>query len=495
MKSKPGFWRWRNIIRLTLGVPLLVFCVWGAWAVHWAYTAKPVYSVAYDAKLQALSTSLQAEYPLEGNGWDELKEIIQLSRDIWWSYVGTFLEPNTPHQSLPKPKDWPERWWPPEAQEILTDGIPDSAMTHARAILKRQAQAGVFDRLAALNHRYFLRPKPDGLLLNSQNSELGNYRRLARLSTARQRLAHMEGDSNVLADAFRDTLMVARAAGRQCLLLDRLTAIGIQNLAFEELRLELIERPMPEPVLLRLLDTVERVDDEPGLMFTFEGERLAWLEIIQLTHTDDGQGDGRVIVVLSGAVKDTWADPRGSTSPIFNVFGLFLPKRSETTRVLHQFFDLVSTCALAAPTSKTQSISQVEAWVKTLPNDQTFPRIFLDSTLRAIHSHHVDILERGATRLMLAIEIHRARTGSSPAALADLVPGILPALPVDPWNPDGFVYRPDASKPWGYMLYSKGADGVDDRAPYDEDTNMNALKPEGAGTDFHFVYPRYRVGN
>jgi len=64
------------------------------------------------------------------------------------------------------------------------------------------------------------------------------------------------------------------------------------------------------------------------------------------------------------------------------------------------------------------------------------------------------------TLLVAALELYRARTQEYPASLADLVPGILKALPPDPWSSEPFRYaRITATE---YKLYSVGADKEDD---------------------------------
>ncbi len=75
-------------------------------------------------------------------------------------------------------------------------------------------------------------------------------------------------------------------------------------------------------------------------------------------------------------------------------------------------------------------------------------------------------MERRGIRLLLAIEKYRAATGKVPEALAELVPGQLAKLPVDPWSGKPFVYRrvDPAQDQLGreFLLYSVGADRVDD---------------------------------
>ncbi len=49
--------------------------------------------------------------------------------------------------------------------------------------------------------------------------------------------------------------------------------------------------------------------------------------------------------------------------------------------------------------------------------------------------------------------------GTYPAQLADLVPDVLPKLPVDLYNAKPSLYHRDAE---GYLLYSTGPNGTDD---------------------------------
>jgi len=62
-------------------------------------------------------------------------------------------------------------------------------------------------------------------------------------------------------------------------------------------------------------------------------------------------------------------------------------------------------------------------------------------------------------RVLAAIELWRAKQGSAPRALSELVPRYLEALPEDPFTGDDFIYRVEGK---GYRLYSTGPDKEDD---------------------------------
>lgn len=62
-------------------------------------------------------------------------------------------------------------------------------------------------------------------------------------------------------------------------------------------------------------------------------------------------------------------------------------------------------------------------------------------------------------QLAAAIAVYRAEHGAYPEKLDDLVPGILPALPVDLYHAKPFAYQRTEN---GYIVYTLGANGADD---------------------------------
>ncbi len=78
------------------------------------------------------------------------------------------------------------------------------------------------------------------------------------------------------------------------------------------------------------------------------------------------------------------------------------------------------------------------------------------------------------TKLAFALAEYRARHGSYPAKLADLVPKYVAVVPKDIFSGGALHYKPQAD---GYLLYSVGPNGIDDggRNQYD-DPNDNKLQ-------------------
>lgn len=124
--------------------------------------------------------------------------------------------------------------------------------------------------------------------------------------------------------------------------------------------------------------------------------------------------------------------------------------------------------------------------------------MFIPSYWRYISDVHSSMLERGATRLMLAIERYRLdHEGAPPASLDALVPEYLDEVPIDPLSDarEPFGYRlitafdPDPLvspkgrmlsdeflpiPPRRYLLWSAGRDHVDDGGDAEHDYILNS---------------------
>ena len=75
-----------------------------------------------------------------------------------------------------------------------------------------------------------------------------------------------------------------------------------------------------------------------------EGERLALLDVVQRTHSDNGRGNGRVIPTAAGRFVDTTGygpagRPTGDSPRIINVLGFVLPSRKALTEKADAYYD------------------------------------------------------------------------------------------------------------------------------------------------------------
>jgi hypothetical protein len=131
---------------------------------------------------------------------------------------------------------------------------------------------------------------------------------------------------------------------------------------------------------------------------------------------------------------------------------------------------------------------------KRLSNRYLMLKVFLPSAADSLGSLDLLTAERCGTRVMLAVELFRARTGVYPESLDELVPGLLPTLPIDPVTGKPYMYRRPApgadrhTRP--YLLYSVGADGVDDGGRHLSNPRLVLQRGKGGRGDFVYNVPR-----
>lgn len=81
---------------------------------------------------------------------------------------------------------------------------------------------------------------------------------------------------------------------------------------------------------------------------------------------------------------------------------------------------------------------------------------------RVVQLHFQMLTERRIAAIMLALRLYQTdHQGALPGSLSELVPNYLPAVPKDPFDPNGGAirYLPHSKPP---ILYSVGLDGIDD---------------------------------
>jgi len=68
-------------------------------------------------------------------------------------------------------------------------------------------------------------------------------------------------------------------------------------------------------------------------------------------------------------------------------------------------------------------------------------------------------------QLAAVLTVYRAKNGEYPDRLDQLVPDVIPSLPVDLYHAKPFLYQRDVE---GYLLYSTGANGIDDGGSHEQ---------------------------
>lgn len=485
----------RPVLRLR-NVLLMCIALVAAWVgleVYRALTAVPGAAIDYGAHVAELTERYQPPGggPGTPNAWDALLDAIARADEVEAVYRGPVLPEEGATGAI---VDYTLIYAPTNDDDPYRPYTAAIVRAKSARALEAMEEAGIFEAIAEAARRpRAVRPRPHGRLIDTLLPELGRARNLARASAARMFLAAQDGDHATVATAFEGMMALGRVLSHQFTLIDHLVGIAIQSLAMREARQLLIEHRFDEHALAAMLAALERQPLAP-FDVAMEGERIGMLDIVQWTHTDDGRGSGRLIVSEVIAIGATpGAVPFGST-PLVNLGGLFFASKAATTRKLEEIIDAQVRRAHAPPSRRALVSPNPDLIMESLTRRYLLLRLVLPAWNSAIESRDHADTELAGTRVMLAIELFRARHGRLPEALTELVPEILPKMPLDPTTGAPFAYRVfqdgEDEHGRGYLLYSWGGDGVDNGGLRHPKENVFARGSGAPGYDFIINDPR-----
>lgn len=490
--------RWRRARRILAALALLLFITFAAltvFAVRVMY-AKPGGDAGYAAAMEKLASEYQ---PSTGENGLELIELLSnerrrleaevLNGEPEARFYYESFEPSFEPQELPAEADRAR------AQGVF-DRYPQSAMPQ------------LWNRL--VEAKRFTREWPDEPLIRALFPDLGDARALARMNGGRMYLGAQRTNWSEVVKPYEQSLAMSRLIAHDTTPLSRLVSIAVQMKSDMDLRHILVERRLPQQVLEELITvhTRQAITTPPSL--SLRGDQLVFQDFVQHSHTDDGRGDGRLLLTEFGQLTSSIANvtsPRDFDLKIYNLLGLLAASKSETLRRGETHYDLIA--ALADTPKHTRDPSEVQA-AETFTDQRDLQYLVLtilapsiDKILKSADQSHA---EHVGLRLILEIELFRARSARLPTSLDELVKDLSPdaaaKLLTDPFTGKRFGYQilpapeaPAEGMPFGrdYLLYSFGLDGIDDlgieanvsgqpfAALHDEDQN---------GTDLIINRPR-----
>jgi hypothetical protein len=224
---------------------------------------------------------------------------------------------------------------------------------------------------------------------------------------ASMRIAADAGNFDECARGFEEALAISRIMSYQ----DALVALRggmLFGVAAEELGHDLMEYEFPEPVCLRLLESIERMPLAPPEL-ALQWQRIAARERVQAAFSDDGHGDGYRI---APAAPLSVASLRDAFARRFR-----LPSRRDEIELCEAAID-AAIAALALSPKERSGVQHEE-----VPDEIEARYVVADDVMRQAHmllsgnTLHRRRVE--TTRLALAVSIFRARHGRHPESLDD----------------------------------------------------------------------------
>jgi len=259
--------------------------------------------------------------------------------------------------------------------------------------------------------------------------------------------------------ALRDCAILLRVGDHlhgQGLLIEQLVGVAVESRALGEIGTILQNVDVSADTLKMVQEELAVQIEEYEPIISLTGEKVFWYDEIQRTFTDDGKGDGRVLVRgLPYVATDDWKDS------LFKLLTFSYPSRQETIAQIDEFFEQAGRLLDITPWDLHNESKVANEW--SVAHERT--NLMLN-ILRPAHEHVSQIAWRLKTHrvgllTLLAIMRYQKDQGRYPENLNELVStGYLNNLPRDPFSSGGpLVYKKTDDS---FLLYSLGSNFEDD---------------------------------
>ncbi len=202
-------------------------------------------------------------------------------------------------------------------------------------------------------------------------------------------------------------------------------------------------------------------------------ERAFFYDMVQRIYSDNGNGDGHM--TMEGVKQLNYIDGMGSgsfenlTTPMMV---LMAASRKDLTDKYESFMTAFEEAASQRPWDRDGAMGQIEQDIELLSADPiermryALITMLMPALSRAVNSLDLIDTQRDGTIAAIAIRRWQLTNGALPASLDQLVPGLIPALPLDPVDGEPLRYAVIDGRA---TLYSLGGDGDDDGGAAGED--------------------------
>lgn len=239
-------------------------------------------------------------------------------------------------------------------------------------------------------------------------------------------------------------------------------AIGHEVRVVAELRRLAYENSLVCARALNIEERLREMSPEPSAIWDHAvQERIAWLRRqVNLAFTDDGQGDGWLVLSHLRFPLDLTA-ARPERAGLWNMFSpIFNDRRAVTCKIE----DLRQTLEAVRGLSYLDAHERLRAIPGRTFNYLDGP-VVVDEEVSwdavALHCYLAfGIAHRRALAADLALSAYRAKHGEYPASLTELVGRYLREVPADPFGGEALCYRREGNE--GYLLYTVGPNLRDD---------------------------------
>ncbi|MCE9629435.1 MAG: hypothetical protein K8S94_01770 [Planctomycetia bacterium] len=341
-------------------------------------------------------------------------------------------------------------------------GIADVASPAVTAILSRHAATldllrQAADRSGCRFVRDWSRPS-----ISMTLPEMAPMRKAAKLLALAARREAAEGEAAAgLHDVVRLHRMGLHAAA------DPILVCGLWGQAIDLIALETLADVLPalQRQDLPLLDDQARTDF-PGTPLSYQrhflGEEAFGLAM--LADLADGR-HGLSMLALLSAMDGSGPREWFGSEPLSFLFRCFLlPSDMASYRaIMRRYQEITAAHATGRPYPDVKQQSEEIADPLATRRKGIFTALMVPALASVVRSQAQGQARHRAAEMLVAITRERVTTGRLPETPESLVPGIVPAVPRDPFTVDQPLLTKWADDAW--LVYSVGPDGEDDGGP------------------------------
>jgi hypothetical protein len=228
------------------------------------------------------------------------------------------------------------------------------------------------------------------------------------------------------------------------------------------------EAKLTDQHLERIHHAISKVRIEQ--MIDIASERAMFMDVIQKTYTDNGQGDGRITAAGLNLMKKSM----GMRASQFNnaqessveyvvrhavapTSMLFMPTRKQLTDKANELFARVDNL-LKSPTDAA-ALASFEGEINELPTSYQMLKGLFPAISMARHATIRSQVNAESMSAALAVIRYQRQHGHLLKSLEELVGKYLERIPADPFADQPLRYLPQADN---FVIYSVGVNRVDD---------------------------------
>lgn len=254
-----------------------------------------------------------------------------------------------------------------------------------------------------------------------------------------------QGEQGSAAQAIVSVFGIANSLAAEPLLMSQMVRQMSQSRALSVLERVMSRTNLNEDHLVRLRETITAAYDPNATVRGLVGERCI---AIQTVRDPDSVGIDLTPILASD-------DPSLLRFHAAQALGV-------VDRLLIRYIDHTNRCVAAlrlSPSQHPQAARELEREYQEIREAHSVFSFFTPSAARCVWDDLANMTRLRLAGVALEVERYRLANDRLPEQLADLVPGFLEAIPLDPY--DGQPLRYERLDP-GFVVYSIAKDGVDE---------------------------------